>query len=190
MEIDLVIRFIWILQLSTRNNSVKFQMSKQNSNIKRVQIELQSLGIDTEIIELPASTRTALEASRAVECYVGQIVKSLIFEGISSQKPILILTSGSNQVDENLVSTEVGEKIKFASAEIVRIETGFAIGGVSPFGLKKKISKYIDVDLLQYPFIWAAAGSPNAVFSIHPDILVNSVGAKVISVHSTNLKNL
>ena len=161
-------------------------MGKANSSIQRVQFELNSLGINTEIKELPASTRTALEAARAVGCQVGQIVKSLVFQGITSQKPLLILTSGSNQVDENLVAEITGENIKFASVNFVQEETGFAIGGVSPFGLKKKITTYIDEDLLQHPLIWAAAGSHHAVFCIQPDSLVKAINGKVITVHSRN----
>jgi prolyl-tRNA editing enzyme YbaK/EbsC (Cys-tRNA(Pro) deacylase) len=163
-------------------------MGKSNSSIQRVQLELNSLGIDTEIKELPASTRTALEAARAVGCQVGQIVKSLVFQGITSQKPLLILTSGANQVDETLLAETTGEIIKFASVHFVREETGFAIGGVSPFGLKEKITTYIDEDLLQYPLIWAAAGSPQAVFSIQPDSLVKATGGKVITVHSKEIE--
>jgi len=85
-------------------------MGKANSSIQRVQLELNSLGIDTEIKELPASTRTALEAARAVGCQVGQIVKSLVFQGITSQKPLLILTSGANQVDETLLAETTSEE--------------------------------------------------------------------------------
>jgi len=128
-------------------------MGNKDSSIQRVQFELNSLGIDTEIKELPTSTRTAPDAARAVGCQVGQIVKSLVFQGVTSQKPLIILTSGSNQVDEALVSETTGEIILFAPAHYVREETGFAIGGVSPFGLKKKITSYIDEDLLQYPLI-------------------------------------
>ncbi|NQS91339.1 MAG: YbaK/EbsC family protein [Chloroflexi bacterium] len=133
--------------------------------------------------ELPHSTRTAKEAATAVYCLVDQIVKSLVFQTRYSQKPILILTSGSNQVDEKHVSTIIGDEIQFASPAFVREETGFAIGGVSPYGLKNKIPTYIDQDLLNHTVIWAAAGSNNAVFSIHPRDLVDTTGGIVIAVH-------
>jgi prolyl-tRNA editing enzyme YbaK/EbsC (Cys-tRNA(Pro) deacylase) len=146
-------------------------------------LAIDQLGVSTEIKELPASTRTAPEAAQAVGCNVGQIVKSLIFQGNKTNQPILILTSGANKVEENHVSAIIGEEIKFASAGFVREETGFAIGGVSPFGLKKKILTYIDQDLLSYPLVWAAAGSHHAVFSITPELLVDKTGGEVISVY-------
>ena len=159
-------------------------MEKRQTSMERVQIYLKSHKIPTKIRELPASTRTAPEAALAVNCHVGQIVKSLVFQGITSKNPFLILTSGSNQVDTDLVADIVGEKIKFASADFVREETGFAIGGVSPFGLKKEITTYIDEDLLSHHLIWAAAGSHHAVFSIQPSILIAAINCKVISVHT------
>ena len=85
-------------------------------------------------------------------------------------------------MDEKKVGGFIGEEIKFANARFVREQTGFAIGGVSPYGLKKKVTTYIDEDLLQYEIVWAAAGSPNAVFSIPPLELVSTTGGQVISV--------
>ncbi len=99
-----------------------------------------------------------------------------------THKPVLVLTSGSNQVNEEVVGAVIGEEINIASAKFVREMTGFAIGGVSPFGLKEEITTYIDEDLLQHPVIWAAAGSHNAVFSICPEDLVNAINGQVISV--------
>jgi len=155
---------------------------KKYSSVQRVEYALKSQNIPTNVLDLPNSTRTAKEAAAAVNCLVGQIVKSLVFQSVISQQPILILTSGSNQVDEKLVGPQVGEQIQFAPAEFVREETGFAIGGVSPVGLKKDFPIYFDQDLLQYDLIWAAAGSHHAVFSIQPQVLVNSTGAIIIAV--------
>lgn len=150
--------------------------------MKRVQAALKMLDIPVQITELPHSTRTAAEAARAVQSSVGQIVKSLVFI-TGNDQPLLILTSGSNQVDEKLVSRTLGEKINFATADIVRQHTGFAIGGVSPFGLKYQIPIYIDRDLLEHQIVWAAAGSSHALFSISPHDLVDTTNGKVISVH-------
>ena len=150
---------------------------------QRVKETLEKLGIPVTVQELPDSTRTAKEAASAAKCQVGQIVKSLVFQTVSNQKPILILTSGANKVDEKLVSAQLGEDIQFAPPGFVREETGFAIGGVSPYGLIKEIPIYIDRDLLDYSIIWAAAGSHYAIFSIQPQILVSSTGCQVISVH-------
>jgi len=158
-------------------------MVNKISSIQRVKDALDSLNIPTEVKELPNSTRTAREAAAAVECKVGQIVKSLVFFGVESQRGFLILTSGSNQVNEEIVSGYLGEKIKFAPADFVREETGFAIGGVAPFGLKNDLDTFIDEDLLIHKEIWAAAGSPNAVFMIQPQTLVDATRATVIPVH-------
>ena len=155
---------------------------KKHSSVQRVENALKSQNIPTNVLNLPNSTRTAKEAAAAVNCLVGQIIKSLVFQFVISQQPILILTSGSNQVDEKLVGAQIGELIQFAPAEFVREETGFAIGGVSPVGLKKEIPIYIDQDLLQYDLLWAAAGSHHTVFSIQPQVLVNSTGAIIIAV--------
>ncbi len=163
-------------------------MDNQSSSVQRVQQELESLGIESEIKVLPGSSRTAIEAADAVGCHVNQIVKSLVFRGVLSNKPYLILTSGANLVNEDLVAETIGERIKFGSAEFVREETGFAIGGVSPFGLRNKITTYIDRDLLLHQQIWAAAGSPNAVFCIQPDTLIQAVNGQVISVRLENVE--
>jgi len=156
-------------------------MSK-NSSVERVKEALRHLDVPYQVKELPSSTRTAVEAAAAVNCSVSQIVKSLVFQN-AQKEPVLILTSGSNQVDEKLVSETLGSRIEFADADFVRQQTGFAIGGVSPYGLTDEITIYIDRDLLKYPVIWAAAGSSHAVFSIKPTDLLNSTGAQVIDVH-------
>ncbi len=157
-------------------------MSKKNSSVERVRGVLDTLGIPIQVQELPHSTRTAVEAALAVGSTVAQIVKSLVFISAADQ-PVLILTSGSNQVDEEHVGKLLGEKIRFADAAFVREQTGFAIGGVSPYGLKKEIPIYIDRDLLRHDLVWAAAGSSHAVFSINPQDLVETTKSKVISVH-------
>lgn len=156
-------------------------MAAANST-QRVRDALEALGLPARVQELPRSTRTAVEAAAAVGSSVGQIVKSLVFR-TSSGKPLLILTSGANQVDEGLVSQVVGEKIQFADPDFVREQTGFAIGGVSPYGLVQQLPIYIDRDLLAHPLVWAAAGSPRAVFSIAPDDLVRTSRGTVIDVH-------
>ncbi len=155
-------------------------MSK-NSSVERVKKALEDLDLPYQVQELPRSTRTAVEAAAAVNSNVGQIVKSLVFQ-TAQKEPLLILTSGSNQVDEKMVSDTIGTQIRFADADFVRQQTGFAIGGVSPYGLANEIPIYIDRDLLQYPVIWAAAGSSHAVFSIKPTDLLNSTGAQIIDV--------
>ena len=122
------------------------------------------------------------EAAHAAGCEIGQIVKSLVFKGGISGEAVLVLTSGSNRVDESCVSEELGEPLGLADADFVRETTGFAIGGVAPVGHRSEISTYIDEDLMGYEFIWAAAGTPRAIFKLTPDELVHITGGKIITV--------
>ena len=130
----------------------------------RVQAVLDEFGYELNVTEFPESTRTAQEAADAIGCTVGQIAKSLIFKGKTSQKPILIITSGANRVNEKKVKEYIGEKLGKADADFVREHTGFAIGGVPPVGHIKPITTYIDEDLMQYDEIWAASGNPKLGF--------------------------
>ena len=157
--------------------------SKSNSSTQRVEDSLKALGIPVIVQELPDSTRTAQEAAAAANCQVGQIVKSLVFMTKDSQEPVLILTSGDNQVDEKIAGVQIGKEIRFASPDFVREQTGFAIGGVSPYGLIREIPIYIDRDLLDHSIIWVAAGSHHAVIRIQPETLLQTTSCQVISVH-------
>lgn len=135
---------------------------------RRVQNALEKAGVDVEIKIMPDSTRTAADAAAACGCAIGQIVKSLIFEGAESGKLHLLLVSGANQVDLDAVSTTIGERLKRANPKDVRARTGFAIGGVAPVGHLEEPSTLIDEHLLIFDTVWAAAGAPNAVFEISP----------------------
>jgi prolyl-tRNA editing enzyme YbaK/EbsC (Cys-tRNA(Pro) deacylase) len=149
---------------------------------QKVQDTLQSLGYKYTVIEFAESTRTAQEAAERVGCTLGQIVKSMIFKGQTSSKPILVLTSGSNRVDEKVISEYTGEPISRADAEFVRATTGFAIGGVPPIGHLQPMETYLDEDLLQYRSIWAAGGTPNAVFELTPADLQKMTGSKAVRI--------
>jgi prolyl-tRNA editing enzyme YbaK/EbsC (Cys-tRNA(Pro) deacylase) len=138
---------------------------------QKIQDLLNSLGYSYRVIEHAESTRTAQEAADRVGCDLGQIVKSLIFRGKTSNKPILVLTSGANRVDEKLISQYAGEPIGRADPDFVRAVTGFAIGGIPPIGHIEKMETYLDEDFLQYAVIWAAAGTPNAVFELKTEDL-------------------
>lgn len=148
----------------------------------KVQAALREAGFACKIVEFAESTRTAQEAADRVGCALGQIVKSLIFRGLQSGKPILVLTSGVNRVDEARLSQYAGESIGRADADFVRAATGFAIGGVPPFGLARPLETYLDEDFLQYSTLWAAAGTPNAVFEVTPADLQKMTGGKVARV--------
>jgi prolyl-tRNA editing enzyme YbaK/EbsC (Cys-tRNA(Pro) deacylase) len=118
-----------------------------------------------------------------IGCQVGQIIKSLLFRTRDSQRPVLILASGKNRVSEGAIQKYIGEKIEKADADFTREITGFAIGGIPPLGHKNSISfVYIDEDLLQYEILWAAAGTPYAVFSLPTKDLQTVTGGKIVSV--------
>lgn len=153
-----------------------------SKSAQSVQDVLNRKGIDAKVVELPASTRSADEAAKAIGCEVMQIVKSLIFRTKHSNKPILILASGINRVNEKLIAEAVGEEIVKADADFTREVTGFAIGGIPPVGHKQKIETFIDEDLLKLRELWAAAGTPNAVFSLDSAVIANLTGGKVIAV--------
>ncbi len=153
-----------------------------SKSAQSVQDALSNQGIEAEVLELPASTRTAEEAAKAIGCQVAQITKSLVFRTKHTDKAVLILVSGVNRVNEKTIAKEVGEEIVKADADFTREKTGFAIGGIPPVGHKQKLETYIDEDLLQYDELWAAAGTPHAVFRLEPAILQKLTDGKVISV--------
>ena len=154
-------------------------MSHLSPTAQKFQDVLRGLGFDLTVIEHAESTRTAQEAAERVGVTLGQIVKSLIFKGKSSGKPILVLTSGANRVDEKRIKEYAGEKIERADAGFVRTVTGYAIGGVPPIAHLQQMETYLDEDLLQYEVIWAAAGTPNAVFELTPADLQKMTGGQV-----------
>jgi prolyl-tRNA editing enzyme YbaK/EbsC (Cys-tRNA(Pro) deacylase) len=156
-----------------------------SSSAQRVQEALNVLGFTLEVVELPNSTRTAVEAAQAVGCQVGQIVKSLIFKSKRTHRPILVIASGQNRVDEKKIEALIGEPLGKANADFVRQQTGFAIGGVSPVGHIQTLETYIDEDLLQYEAVWAAAGTPHAVFRLNPADLSVMTGGKVVEIKGT-----
>jgi len=153
-----------------------------SASAQKVQDALDKMGFALKVVELPESTRTAVEAAQAVGCQVGQIVKSLVFRALRSDRPILVVASGSNRVNETLISRQVGEPIGKADVNFVRERTGFVIGGVPPLGHAEPLETYIDEDLLRYGEIWAAAGTPNAVFQLSSEDLVRMTGGKVTRI--------
>lgn len=154
-------------------------MTQLSPTAQKFQDTLHTLGFDLTVIEHAESTRTAQEAADRVGVTLGQIVKSLIFKGKASGKPILVLTSGANRVDEKQIKAYAGEKIERADANFVREVTGYAIGGVPPTAHAQPMETYLDEDLLQYDVIWAAAGTPNAVFELTPADLQKMTGGRV-----------
>ena len=153
-----------------------------SSSALKVQQALNAIGMQLDVIALPDSTRTSQEAAQALGCQVGQIAKSIIFQAITSHRPILVIASGSNRVNEKVIAELIGEAIGKADADFVRKRTGFVIGGVPPLGHSECLETFIDQDLLQYREIWAAAGTPHAVFRLTPDDLMRMTGGLIIKV--------
>ena len=154
---------------------------------QRVQDALKALGVACQVVELPESTRSAAEAAQAIGCRVEQIVKSLVFRGQSTNRPILAIVSGGNRVDEEKLALLVAEPVAKADAEYVRQRTGYAIGGVPPVGHVESLICVVDEDLLQYEQIWAAAGTPRAVFRLTPADLQRITDGRVVSVAARRL---
>ena len=149
-------------------------------SVDRVRGALRDAGHDDTIVAFPASTRTAAEAAAAVGCAVAQIVKSLVFR--AGERPVLVIASGANRVDTAKVSALVGTPVERPDAGWVRQVTGFAIGGVAPVGHVTPPTVLIDADLAALDPIWAAAGSPNAVFRTRFADLVALSGATVAAI--------
>ncbi|MFJ2742682.1 YbaK/EbsC family protein [Streptomyces sp. NPDC087440] len=140
--------------------------------------------LEAEVRRFPDATRTAAEAAAAIGCDTSEIVKSLIFEADGA--PVLVLMDGSSRVDLDLVRSELGaRKVKRADADLVRATTGYAIGGVPPFGHRTRTTVLADRGLLTHPVVWAAAGTPHSVFPIPPKDLIAHAGAKLADVRET-----
>jgi prolyl-tRNA editing enzyme YbaK/EbsC (Cys-tRNA(Pro) deacylase) len=155
---------------------------KLNPSARRVQEALSAAGVACQVVELPESTRSAADAAKAIGCRVEQIVKSLVFRGRNTGRPILALVSGANRVDESKLSALASEPIAKADAEFVRQRTGYAIGGVPPVGHSQALTTFIDVDLLLHDEIWAAAGTPHAVFRLTPGELQRMTAGQVATL--------
>jgi len=143
---------------------------------------LASLGTDFEVVELPASTRTAVEAAAAIGCSVAQIAKSILFRTVKDKKPVMVIASGVNRVNEVRVAEFLGEPIEKADAAYVREKTGFVIGGVPPIGYPEPIYTIIDEDLFKLDEIWAAAGTPNSVFKLSAASLLEMTAGTLKSI--------
>lgn len=153
-----------------------------SASAARVQAALEASGVAFEVKELDASTRTAKEAAAAIGCTVAQIAKSIIFRTQGSGRPVLVVASGVNRIDEAKVATALGEGLGKADADFVRDRTGYVIGGVPPLGHAEAVETFIDSDLLSLGDIWAAAGTPRAVFRLTADQLLEITGGQVIAV--------
>ena len=147
-----------------------------SKSLARVEAALKDAGLAVEIREM-GDTRTAADAAAAVGCEVDQIAKSIIFKGEDSGHVVLFLTAGGNRVDPAKAAAIAGQPLGKADANLIRAETGFAIGGVAPLGHLQRIEAYLDPRLLEFETVWAAAGTPRHVFAIAPADLLRVTGA-------------
>ncbi len=151
-----------------------------SSPVERVRRALGAHGLQVEITEFDQSTATSQQAADALGVPVATIVKSLVF--LVDDRIVLVLASGANRVDTSKLGRAAGGKVRKADADRVKAETGFVIGGVPPVGHSRPLETYIDRDLLQHAQLWAAAGSPYAVFPVTPADLVRITGGKVVDL--------
>jgi Cys-tRNA(Pro) deacylase len=160
-------------------------MVKPKAAVLRVEAALAAAGIESEVLHTPESARTAEEAAATIGTTVSQIVKSLVFTCDGS--PVLALVSGTNRLDTKALGALAGGRIERADAEVVRSATGYAIGGIPPLGHATPMRTWIDRDLLAFDVIWAAAGTPNAVFPVAPETLVRASGGVVADIKSESV---
>lgn len=154
---------------------------KKATNRTAIRVQ-EFLGPDFTVLEFEDRTATAEDAAAAIGCDVAQIAKSLVFQGKSSGEAVLAVASGPNRVDEKKLGALLGEKVRRPDADFVRDVTGYSIGGVSPVAHKNPVRIFLDVDLANHGEIWAAAGTPNAVFGLTPEDLVRLTGAAFVDI--------
>ncbi len=148
-----------------------------SKSLKRVVRALSEAGLDITPLDMPSETRTASQAAEAAGCDIDQIAKSIIFLGDTSGQAILFITAGGNQVDATKASAVAGESLGKADATLIRAQTGFAIGGVSPIGHINPIRAFWDARLSDFDVVYAAAGTPRHIFPIAPTTLLDLSGA-------------
>lgn len=147
-----------------------------------IQDYLRGQGLDIAVVEFAESTKTAREAAEVMGCRVEQIAKSIIFRGATSGRGILAITGGANRVCEKKVAALAGEPLAKADAAFVREVTGFAIGGVPPMAHARELLVFIDEDLTREETLWAAAGTPNSMFPLTPEVLKRLAGGQVVDL--------
>ena len=150
--------------------------------VRKVREALAERGFEARVVELERTARSAAEAADALGVRVQQIVKSLVFRGRETGRPVLVLAGGANRVDEGRISDLFSEPVEMANAAYIREKTGFSIGGVPPVGYTEQPTTFVDQDLLSEKEVWAAAGHTHAVFGLRPAVLVEIAGGRVVAV--------
>lgn len=150
-----------------------------SASAQKVQDDLRARGFANAVIELDVPVKTAASAAEGVGCEVAQIVKSLVFRGVTSGRALLVVASGVNRVDTAKLEALVGENVSMGDPRFVRESTGFAIGGIPPVGHAQPLDVFVDQHLTTLPFLWAAAGHPNSLFRLTPEELVRMTNGRV-----------
>ncbi len=149
---------------------------------RRVQDIFSALASESQVVELPATTRTAADAAAAIGCSVERIAKSLVFRTVNGKQAVMVIASGPNRVNEARIAQLIGERIEKADAAYVREKTGFSIGGVPPVGYPEPVRTIVDEDLLDLGEIWAAAGTLNSVVKLSAARLLEMTGGTSASI--------
>jgi len=153
-----------------------------SESAQKVQDALRAAGFTNSVLELEAPVKTAQAAADAVGCEVAQIVKSLVFRGVTSGRAVLVVASGANRVDTARLAAFLGEPVEMGDPRFVRAATGFAIGGIPPLGHAQRLDVVIDAHLMRLGSLWAAAGHPNSLFPLTPAELERMTGGRVADV--------
>jgi len=149
---------------------------------QRVQDALRAAGFANTVLELEVAVKTAADAAEAVGCTPAQIVKSLVFQRVTSGAPVLVVASGANRVSEAKLEALLGEPVRMGPPKFVREVTGYAIGGIPPLGHAQKLDTVVDAHLMTLDRLWAAAGHPNSLFALTPGELTRMTGGRVAEV--------
>lgn len=160
------------------------QLARTHPGVVRVTEALRAMGIEPNIVVMPAATHTAAAAAEALGCHIAEIAKSIIFRA-SDGRTALVITSGAHRVDAKKVAALLGQPIGKADADFVRANTGFVIGGVAPIGHVCEPITLMDQALLRFERVWPAAGHPNTMFAIHPNDLARITNARVADIAET-----
>ena len=164
------------MMIEPANPQIAMNPARHPTALRTSQL-LRDAGIETQVVEFEQSTRTSAEAAAAIGCSVAEIAKSIVFRGKESGQAIVVVASGDNRVSEEKVAKKVGEPLARADGEFVRSATGYAIGGVAPLGYSQPVKLLLDEDLRRFDTVWAAGGTPFAVFPLRPDQLRSLTGA-------------
>ena len=156
-------------------------MKKSNNSQNKVIESFKSKGIEIEILNLKQSTKTSVEAAEAVGCKLEQIAKSIIFKD-SRNNLVHIFVSGPNRVNFSSFEESTGIKLENTDAKFVRDKTGFAIGGVAPLGHIEEPIYFLDEMLLKYELVWCAGGTPNSLFEIKSENLLQAINPEIVKL--------